>query len=166
MATIFTDTTAADLYRTLSATVDNSLIEDFCICFESYWGDTAIGDVAAETASYIVNDMAEDTITRALLDGIEDNDSAALDAFTTTDSSYFKTASAYWSAVAAYYTYEKTAETLSDNLATYALIAAANWVSDERGADYPLYGDSIKAAAEMAARGDATPKAIAYTLAD
>lgn len=162
--TTFTDTTAADLYNKLCATIDVGLVEDFNKAFDADWETDDLEGVASNAAFSFVNDMSDTETIRFLYNGIDKGDPATLDAFAEFNASDYFSPTTYLQDVANCYFYNKILDQYINNLTTFALIAAASWVADERWDNYKLCASSIKAAAEMAAQGDTKPKTIAYTL--
>ena len=160
----FTDTTAANLCSKLCATIDVGLVDDFNKAFDVNWETADLEDVASDAAASFVNDMSNIETLQFLRNGINEEDPATLDAFAAFNASDYRSPTVYMQDVASCYFYDKILDQYISNLATFALIAAASWVEDERWSNYKLCAGSIKAAAEMAAQGDAKPKAIAYTL--
>lgn len=160
----FTDTTAIDLYNKLCATIDVGLVDDFNKAFDAYWETDDLEDVASDAAASFVNGMSDTETVQFLRNGINEGDSAVLDAFAAINANGYLSPVAYMYGVANYYFYNKVLDQYINNLITFALIAAASWVDDQRGSNYKLFANNIKTAAEMAAQGYAKPKAIAYTL--
>lgn len=160
----FTDTTAADLYNKLCATIDAGLVDDFNKAFDANWTTADLEDVASDAAVSFVDNMSNVETIQFLRNGINEGDPAALDAFAISNASDYSSAAAYVQDVASCYFYDKILGQYISNLTTFALIAAASWIKDERWSNYRLCANSINAAAEMAAQGDAKPKAIAYAL--
>ena len=162
--TTFTDTTAADLYNKLCATIDVGLVDDFVKAFDANWETADLEDVASDAAASFVSGMSDTGIIQFLYNSINEGDPATLDAFAAFNASGYRSPAVYMHDVASCYFYDKILDQYINNLTTFALIAAASWVEDERWSNYKLCASSIQAAAEMAAQGDAKPKAVAYTL--
>lgn len=160
----FTDTTAADLYVKLCATIDVGLVDYFNKAFAANWNTADLEDVASDAAASFVDDMSDTGTIQFLYNGIDEEDPATLDACADFNASEYRSIATYIHDVASCYFYNKILDQYINNLATFALIAAASWVEDERWSNYKLCAGSIKAAAEMAAQGDTKPKAIAYLL--
>lgn len=160
----FTDTTAADLYAELCATIDVGLVDYFNKAFAANWNTADLEDVASDAAASFVDDMSDAGVIQFLYNGIDEGDPATLEACAIFNASDYLSPTVYMHDVANCYLYDKILDQYINNMTTFALIAAASWVNDERGSDYKLSANNIKAAAEMAAREDASPKAIAYTL--
>ena len=160
----FTDTTAADLYNKLCATIDVGLVDDFNEAFADNWNTADLEDVANDAAAAFVDNMSNVETLQFLRDGIHEEDPATLDAFAAFTASEYRSPLVFMHYVARCYFYNKILDQYINNLTTFALIAAASWVKDERWSNYKLCACSINAAAEMAAQGDTKPKDIAYTL--
>ena len=160
----FTDTTAADLYNKLCATIDAGLVDDFNKAFDANWATTDLENVASDAAAAFVDNTSNVETLQFLRNGIHEEDPATLDAFAAFTASEYRSPSVYMHYVARCYFYNKILDQYINNLTTFALIAAVSWVKDERWSNYKLCANSINAAAEMAAQGDAKPKDIAYTL--
>lgn len=160
----FTDTTAANLYVKLCATIDVGLVDYFNKAFAANWNTADLEDVASDAAASFVDDMSDTGAIQFLYNGIDKGDPATLDACAMFNASDYLSPTVYMYDVANCYLYDKILDQYINNMTTFALIAAASWANDERGSDYKLSANNIKAAAEMAAREDASPKAIAYTL--
>ena len=164
----FTDTTAANLYNKLCATIDMGLVEDFNKAFDANWETDDLEGVASDAAFSFVNDIPGTETIRFLRNGINEGDPATLDAlldaFAEFNANGCLFSTTYLQDVANCYCYNKILDQYINNLTTFALIAAASWVEDERGSNYKLCAGSIRVAAKLAAQGDAKPKVIAYTL--
>lgn len=162
--TTFTDTTAADLYSKLCAAIDVGLVDDFDKAFTANWETADLEDVASDAAASFVDNMSDVETIQFLRNGINEEDPVTLDAFAAFNANDYLSPTVYMHDVAICYCYDKILDQYITSLTTFALIAAASWVEDERWSNYKLRADSIKAAVEMAAQGDTKPKAIAYTL--
>lgn len=160
----FTDTTAADLYVKLCATIDVGLVDYFNKAFAANWNTADLEDVASDAAASFVDDMSDTGAIQFLYNGIDEGDPATLDACAIFNASDYLSPTVYMHDVANCYLYDKILDQYLNNMTTFALIAAASWVEDERWSNYKLCAGSIKVAAEMAAQGDTKPKAIAYLL--
>lgn len=156
----FTDTTAADLYNKLCATIDMGLVEDFNKAFDANWKTDDLEGVASNAAFSFVNDMSDTGIVQFLYNGINEGDHVTLDAFAEFNASEYLFPAVYLKDVGSCYLYNKTLDQYINNLTAFALIAAASLVEDEYGQDYALCANSIERAMIMAERGNATPKAI------
>lgn len=159
-----TGTTATDIYTELCATIDMGLVEDFIKAFDANWETGDLKDVASSAAFSFVNDVSDTGIVKFFYNGIDKGDPATLDAFAEFNASEYLFPTIYLQDVANCYFYNKILDQYINNLAAFALIAAANWVEDKHGSNYKLCAGSIRTAAKLAAQGDAKPKAIAYTL--
>ena len=162
--TAFTDTTAADLYNKLCATIDMGLVEDFNKAFDADWETNDLESVASNAAFSFVNDMSGIETIRLLCNGISGGDPATLDAFAEFNASEYSSPTTYLRDVANCYSYDKTLDQYINNLTTFALIAAVSWVDNEHGSNYKLCAGSIRVAAKLAAQRNTKPKTIAYTL--
>lgn len=140
------------------------LVEDFNKAFDANWETDDLEGVASSTAFSFVNDVSDTGIVKFLYNGINKGDPVTLNAFAEFNASEYLFPTTYPRDVANCYFYNKILDQYINNLATFALIAAAIWVEDEYGSNYKLCTGGIKAAAKLAAQGDAKPKAIAYTL--
>lgn len=159
-----TGTTATDICTELCPTIDMGLVEYFNKAFDANWKTDDLEDVASNAAFSFVNDMSDTGIVQFLYNGINEGDPATLDAFAEFNASEYLFPAVYLKDVGSCYLYNKTLDQYTSNLTAFALIAAASWVEDECGSNYKLCAGSIRAAAKLAAQGDAKPKAIAYTL--
>lgn len=162
--TAFTDTTAADLCIKLCATINIGLIEDFNKAFNANWKTDDLKGVASSAALSFVNDVSDTGIVKCLYNGINEGDPVTLDAFAEFNASEYLFPTIYLQDVANCYFYNTILNQYINNLATFALIAAAAWVEDKYGSNYKLCAGSIRVAAKLAAQGDAKPKTIAHTL--
>lgn len=156
----FTDTTAADLYNKLCATIDIGLVEDFNKAFDANWKTDDLEDVASNAAFSFVNDMSDTGIVQFLYNGINEGDPATLDAFAEFNASEYLFPAVYLKDVANCYFYNKILDQYTSNLTAFTLIAAASLVEDEYSQDYTLCANNIERAMMMIERGNATPKAI------
>lgn len=154
-------TTPAELFASLSDSVDGRYLDDFFNVFNIYWSRTAIADVADVAAENYVSDCAADTSVKTFVNGsVYDNDPRALDALRNVDADMFDSANEFMNYVAEVYHANTVSDYLRDHLGSYAVLAAARCIGEDCSDDCTLDVMNVAAATALANAGNATPEDI------